>query len=68
MKKPSLRVTKWLADIPVEAACSICAGVQFQVKPISHRPGRVEYQQSLQHQFDAHVKATHKQANEDPSN
>ena len=32
MKKPTIRVTKWLGDIPVEANCSACPGVVFRAK------------------------------------
>jgi hypothetical protein len=30
MKKPTIRVTKWLSDIPVEACCSACPAVSFR--------------------------------------
>jgi hypothetical protein len=59
MKKPFLRVTKWLADIPVEAQCTACANVSFRARGTSHRPSREEYQNSLQAQFDEHVKTAH---------
>jgi hypothetical protein len=59
VKKPFLRVTKWLGSIPVEAECTACAEVRFQVKPASHRPGQEEYQRALQRQFDHHVKTVH---------
>ncbi len=59
MKKPSLRVTKWLRDIPVAAECTSCVAVAFEVKFASHRPSRQEYQKSLQSQFDAHFKKVH---------
>ena len=59
MKKPSLRVTKWLGDIPVEAQCRACPDTRFQATTASHRPNREEYAQSLQHQFDAHCKTAH---------
>lgn len=59
MKKPVIRVTKWLGDIPVEAHCSACPRVGFKAKGVGHRPSREEYQKSLQQQFDAHCKATH---------
>lgn len=29
MRKPTIRATKWLGDIPVEACCSACPGVVF---------------------------------------
>ena len=53
MKKPTIRVTKWLVDIPIEATCSVCVGVSFRAKGSSHRPNREEYQRSLQAQFEA---------------
>jgi len=59
MKRPSLRVSKWMLDIPVEAECTACTGVRFDVRPSGHRPNRVEYQKSLQSAFDAHFKKVH---------
>jgi len=59
MKEPTIRVTKWLGDIPVEACCSACPGVVFRAKGSSHRPNREEYQKSIQAQFDEHYKAVH---------
>jgi len=38
MKKPVIRVTKWLSDIPVEAQCSLCPGVAFRAQGTTHRP------------------------------
>ena len=58
-KKPTIRVTKWLRDIPVEATCSACPGSEFRAHGSSHRPNREEYQKSLQLQFDAHCKSEH---------
>lgn len=59
MKKPTLRVTKWLRDIPVEAYCTHCPDVSFKAQGLSHRPSREEYQRSLQAQFDAHCAIVH---------
>lgn len=59
MKKPFIRVTKWLGDIPVEATCIACTGVVFRAVASGHRPNREEYQRSLQAQFDEHVKLIH---------
>jgi len=59
MKKPTIRVTKWLADIPVEATCSLCGDVCFRAKGQSHRPNRDEYQRSIQAQFDEHFHLAH---------
>jgi hypothetical protein len=56
MKKPTLRVTKWLSDIPVEASCSVCAGVpmdtivtglQKQITPQGLLAGLQQFQKSL---------------------
>ena len=62
MKKPFIRVTKWLGDIPVEATCTACPAIAFRAQGSGHRPDREEYKRSLQSQFDAHCRATHAQA------
>lgn len=60
MKKPFLRVTKWLGDIPVEAECTACRGeAKFRVASASHRPTREEYSRQLQSAFDQHLKTAH---------
>lgn len=60
MKKPFLRVTQWLGDIPVEAECTACAGeARFRVASASHRPTREEYSGQLQNAFDHHLKTVH---------
>ena len=61
MKKPTIRVTRWLTDIPVEATCTACPSVSFKAQGSSHRPNREEYQRSLQLQFDVHCKSEHDQ-------
>jgi hypothetical protein len=38
MKKPTLRVTKWLGDIPIEANCTACSDLSFKAKTATHRP------------------------------
>jgi hypothetical protein len=58
-KKPTLRGTKWLGTIPVEAECTACAGVKFRATSGSHRPNHDEFAKSLQQQFDAHLKQAH---------
>jgi hypothetical protein len=60
MKKPTIRVTKWLADIPVEARCSLCPDAIFRPAPIGHRPEKANYQHQLQDAFDRHVAEVHK--------
>jgi hypothetical protein len=60
MKKPFLRVTKWLGDIPVEGECTACPGQEkFRVASSSHRPTREEYSSQLQRAFDHHLKTVH---------
>ena len=62
MKKPTLRVTKRLRDIPVEAHCTQCPAASFRAQGTSHRPSREECRKSLQTQFDAHCKVAHSEA------
>lgn len=64
MKKPFLRVTKWLGDIPVDASCTACSGVSFRAQGSGHRPNREEYAKSLQAQFDEHCRIVHSEASE----
>ncbi|HEY3620212.1 MAG TPA: hypothetical protein VGK96_25670 [Candidatus Sulfotelmatobacter sp.] len=59
MKKPFLRVTKWLGDIPVEAECTACPAGKFRATSTSHRPNREEYQKQLERAFDHHLKSAH---------
>jgi hypothetical protein len=58
-KKPTLRGTKWLGTIPVEAVCTACPDVKFKASTGSHRPDPGEYTKSLQQQFEAHLKQVH---------
>jgi hypothetical protein len=48
MKKPMLRVTKWLKDIPVEGCCSLCPESLFRASSPHHRPQKAEYTKSLE--------------------
>jgi len=59
MKKPVLRVTKWLGDIPVEARCSQCPEAIFHATSPHHRPQKAEYTESLQREFERHLAALH---------
>lgn len=59
MKRPVIRVTKWLGDIPVEGHCSVCPTVSFRAQGSGHRPNREEFQKSLQGQFDEHCRVAH---------
>jgi len=61
MKKPSLRVTQWLGDIPVEGSCALCPDVKLRAASSHHRPNKAEYQEQLQRAFDRHVKDIHPQ-------
>ena len=61
MKKARMRVTQWLGDIPVEAECAACAGVRFRASGTGHRPDRIQYAESLQRQFDRHVRTSHEE-------
>jgi len=59
MKKPSLRITKWMGNIPVEGACTSCADVNLKVESTTHRPIREEYQTALEAAFELHFKQVH---------
>jgi hypothetical protein len=59
MTKSTLRVTKWLGDIPLEGSCTLCPAVLFRVASTHHRPQKAEYQEQLQRAFDRHVKDVH---------
>jgi hypothetical protein len=59
MKKPALRVTKWLGDIPIEARCSLCPQTLFHAASAHHRPQKTEYIERLQRAFDRHVADLH---------
>jgi len=62
---PTVRVTKWLSDIPVEAVCTFCPNVSFRAQGSTHRPNREEYRRSLQSQFDEHFTSAHSEASKD---
>jgi hypothetical protein len=59
MKKPCLRVIKWLGDIPVEGNCTSCPEVTFKVTATARRPDRDEYQKALTRGFEHHLKQVH---------
>ena len=62
MKKPTLRVTRWLGDIPVEAYCTACPSIIFRAHSSGHQPERAAHQKSLQEQFDEHCRLVHSQS------
>ncbi len=59
MQKPSLRITKWMGNIPVEGGCTSCADVNLKVESTTHRPIREEYQTALEAAFELHFKQVH---------
>lgn len=61
MKKPTLRVTKWLGDIPIEGSCTLCPTTLFRPAPVHHRPQKTEYTEMLQRAFDRHVADCHRE-------
>jgi hypothetical protein len=67
MKKPSLHVTKWLGDIPVEAECTSCSAWKFHATSTSHRPNREEYRKQLERAFDHHFKSVHTRDDSKPA-
>jgi hypothetical protein len=61
MKKPALRVIKWLGDIPIEGRCALCPETLFRAASSHHRPQKAEYIESLQREFDRHVADCHRE-------
>jgi hypothetical protein len=63
MKKPILRVTKWLKDIPIEGCCTLCPESLFRAGSPHRRPQKAEYVEKLQREFDCHVADLHSEKN-----
>lgn len=61
MKKPAMRVTKWLGDIPIEGCCTLCPDSHFRAASTHHRPLKAEYSDQLQRAFDRHIADCHGQ-------
>jgi len=61
MKKPLLRVTKWLGDIPIEGRCTLYPERLFHAASAHHRPQKAEYIERLQRAFDSHVADCHRE-------
>jgi hypothetical protein len=59
VKKPALRVTKWLGDIPIEGCCTLCPETLFQAASPHHRPQKAAYTDRLQRAFDRHLADLH---------
>jgi hypothetical protein len=59
MNKPSLRITKWMGNIPVEGGCTSCADVNLKVAATTRRPILEEYQTALETAFELHFKQIH---------
>jgi hypothetical protein len=59
MNKPSLRITKWMGNIPVEGGCTSCSDVNLKVAATTHRPVAEEYRTALATAFELHFKLVH---------
>jgi len=66
MKRPFLRVTRWLGTIPLEAQCTACPETVFKALFSGHRPELTQCQHSLQAQFDEHVRKAHPECGATP--
>ena len=66
MNKPSLRITKWMGNIPVEGGCTSCADVNLKVAATTHRPVLEEYQTALEAAFELHFKQAHMREDGEP--
>ena len=67
MKRPFLRVTRWLGTIPLEAQCTACPASAFKAHFSGHRPELTQCQRSLQAQFDEHVRKIHPESDAIPA-
>jgi hypothetical protein len=59
ISSPSLRITKWMGNIPVEGGCTSCADVNLKVQATTHRPALEEYRTALAAAFELHFKHVH---------
>ena len=60
MKKPALRVTKWLGDTPIEGRCSLPETL-FHAASSHQRLQKAEYIERLQRAFDSHIADCHRE-------
>jgi hypothetical protein len=59
MNKPSLKVTKWLGNIPVEGVCACCADAQFRPSWNHRRPDKTACEEKMKREFDRHFREVH---------
>jgi ribosome-binding protein aMBF1 (putative translation factor) len=63
----SLKVTKWLGDIPVEGVCTSCPDAQFRPSWNNHRPNKAQIEEKMKQAFGRHSREahTHEDASQD---
>ena len=59
VKKPSLKITKGLGEMPVEGVCTACQDAVFVVKGLPLNPTVEKCTRELQEQFNKHFKKVH---------
>ncbi len=60
MKKPSLRITKYLGnEIPVDGVCTACPDIVFQVSKLPLPPTAEEGKAKLEKLFNEHFAKMH---------
>jgi len=56
---PSLKVTKWLGDIPIEGACTSCPDARFRPSWAYHTPQKDVNERKMKLAFDRHFEEVH---------
>jgi hypothetical protein len=56
---PSLRVTKWLGDIPVEGVCTSCPDAEFRPSWKNRRPNKSQNEEKMKQAFGRHFREVH---------
>jgi hypothetical protein len=59
MKEPSLKVTKWLGNIPIEGVCTYCPDAQFRPSWNHHKPEKNAIEEKMKQAFDRHFREAH---------
>jgi hypothetical protein len=59
MKMPSLKVTKWLGDIPIGGEYTSCPDAQFKPSWAYHEPQKAVNEEKMKQAFDRHCREVH---------
>ena len=56
---PSLKVTKWMGNIPIEGVCTACPDAQFRPSWAHHKPQKAVNEEKMRQAFDRHCRDVH---------